>query len=130
VDSVTKKIAVTTTGTGNGGNGSVDANGRLTYLDGKPVFSKADIKELAKLAKDQYYDSRIVDFVKLNTNKAWLYTEDVILFLAQLYYDSYKLELAKALYSKVIDKHRFYKLAASFYYESYYRQLQDYIGKQ
>lgn len=112
------------------GTPNTDGDGRYTSYEGKPVFSKADIKDILKSTDRQFSDADKLNFLKSTLDKAWLYTDDVILFLKKFFDENYKVDLAIFAYLNVIDKHRYYKLADSFFFESNYRKVANYVARQ
>jgi hypothetical protein len=113
-----------------GGGSSTGADGRLTVFNGKPVYTKDDIKDLKIAMEKKGHDAYKVDFIEASLKNGYLYVDDLAELLKSFGHDAYRVDAAKKAYKSIVDKQKSWKLAGVFSHPAYYDEFANYAAKQ
>ncbi len=91
------------------------------------VISDRDFTDLTNIVKASPYDGTRVELLKYGIDRSYFTTEMVNSMLKMLTFENYKLEIAKYAYQKTVDKRNYLKLFENFKFDSYKKELMDYI---
>lgn len=91
------------------------------------VISERDFTDLTNMVKASPYDGTRVELLKFGIDRSFFTTEMVNSMLKMLTFENYKLEIAKYAYQNTVDKRNYLKLFENFKFDSYIKELKDYV---
>lgn len=112
-------------GNWNNNNNNNNGNGNWNQPVGMDATTFAQFKETVR---KQNSDSYRVPLIKNTAKTANFTSAQVGELLGLLSFDSYKLDAAKYCYDFVIDKNNYFKTFSQFQFDSYVKDLSDYIS--
>lgn len=88
-----------------------------------------DFNELIQLTKEKWFESDRIDYLKEAISHYYFTSTHAKKVLELLWFESSKLEIAKYIYPKILDKHRFHKVYEVFWFNSSIDELKEYIRR-
>lgn len=84
---------------------------------------------LYSLRKSASFDNSRIDLIQLQMKNTYFTSLQIKSLLNEMSFDKNKLTVAKMAYSKCVDRQNFFAVFEAFSFDSYRRQLSDYISK-
>ncbi|WP_374461962.1 DUF4476 domain-containing protein [Chryseobacterium taeanense] len=81
------------------------------------------------MKKDAWFDDKKLAFINQQGRHSMFTSEQISILVKDLSFDKNKLALAKSLFSKCVDKQKYFLVYDSFDFESSRRELMDFISK-
>ncbi len=94
------------------------------------LMDETGMQSLIQTMKNVSFDDRMFDIAKTALKTRTVKTSQVHQLLQLFSFEKYKLDLAKHLYDKTIDKENYYTLYNDFAFDSYSSQLDKYINSK
>jgi len=91
------------------------------------VISERDFTDLTNMVKSSPYDGTRVELLKYGIDGSFFTTDMVNSMVKLLTFENYRLEIAKYAYKKTVDKKNYLRIFENFKFDSYIRELKDYI---
>lgn len=99
------------------------------YNNNLPVcMDQNTFSQFKETVKNQSFDSNKVGIIKNSAKTANFSSAQVRELLGLMSFDSYKLDVAKYCYDYVVDKPNYFKTYDQFSFDSYVKELSDYIA--
>lgn len=107
---------------GNSGN-----NGNLNYPN---VMDNQTFQQfMSAMKKDAWFDDKKIVFINQQGRHAMFTSEQIAVLVKDLSFDKNKIALAKSLFSKCVDKQKYFVVGDAMDFESSRRDLLDFISK-
>ena len=90
-------------------------------------MSEREFSSFLQMLKKQSFDDRRLDFLKSQLNRTDFNTRQIKAMMKEFSFDKNRLEFAKRAYKNCVDKRNYYLLNDAFDFDSYARELNDYI---
>lgn len=94
------------------------------------LMDETGMQSLIQTMKNVSFDDKMFDIAKTALKTRSVKTNQVHQLLQLFSFEKYKLDLAKHLYDKTIDKENYYTLYNDFAFDSYSSQLDKYINSK
>ncbi|AYN02153.1 DUF4476 domain-containing protein [Chryseobacterium sp. 3008163] len=104
---------------GNNGNGN-----NPNVMDGQ-TFQQF----ISAMKKDAWFDDKKIAFINQQGRHAMFTSEQISILVKDLSFDKNRVILAKSLFSKCVDKQKYFIVGDAFDFESNRRDLMDFISK-
>lgn len=106
---------------GNSGN-----NGNINYPN---VMDNQTFQQfLTAMKKDAWFDDKKIIFINQQGRHAMFTSEQISILVKDLSFDKNKITLAKSLFSKCVDKQKYFIVYDAFDFESSRRELMDFVS--
>lgn len=107
---------------GNSGN-----NGSVNYPD---VMDHLTFQQfMSAMKKDAWFDDKKITFINQQGRHAMFTSEQIAVLVKDLSFDKNKIALAKSLFSKCVDKQKYFVVGDALDFESSRKDLLDFISK-
>ncbi|MFL9833038.1 DUF4476 domain-containing protein [Chryseobacterium terrae] len=107
---------------GNSGN-----SGIINYPN---VMDNQSFREfMSRMKKDAWFDDKKIIFINQQGRHAMFTSEQISILVKDLSFDKNKIALAKSLFSKCVDKQKYFVVGDALDFESSRRDLMDFISK-
>lgn len=107
---------------GNSGN-----NGSVNYPD---VMDHLTFQQfMSAMKKDAWFDDKKIAFINQQGRHAMFTSEQIAVLVKDLSFDKNKIALAKSLFSKCVDKQKYFVVGDALDFESSRKDLLDFISK-
>lgn len=110
-----------------GNNVSVSNNTEMNVPTNAVAMDENNFQLFLKKLKDKGFEDQKKDFIKSTSKNNWFNSDQVLTILQDLSFENSKVEMAKHLYTKTIDKNNYFKVYEAFNFSSSERALQDFI---
>jgi len=84
---------------------------------------------LSKMKEDAWFDDKKIIFINQQGRHAMFTSEQISVLVKDLSFDKNKIALAKSLFSKCVDKQKYFVVGDVFDFESSRRDLMDFVSK-
>jgi len=107
---------------GNSGN-----MGNINYPNGMDTQTFQQF--LSKMKEDAWFDDKKIIFINQQGRHAMFTSEQISVLVKDLSFDKNKIALAKSLFSKCVDKQKYFVVGDALDFESSRRDLMDFVSK-
>ncbi|KFF00877.1 hypothetical protein IX39_09745 [Chryseobacterium formosense] len=102
-------------------------NGNINYPN---VMDHQTFQQfMSAMKKDAWFDDKKIAFINQQGRHAMFTSEQISILVKDLSFDKNKIALAKSLFSKCVDKQKYFIVGDALDFESSRRDLMDYISK-
>jgi len=84
---------------------------------------------LSAMKQDAWFDDKKITFINQQGRHAMFTSEQISVLVKDLSFDKNKIALAKSLFSKCVDKQKYFVVGDAFDFESSRRDLMDFVSK-
>ncbi|AZA59614.1 DUF4476 domain-containing protein [Chryseobacterium indoltheticum] len=84
---------------------------------------------LSTMKQDAWFDDKKITFINQQGRHAMFTSEQISVLVKDLSFDKNKIALAKSLFSKCVDKQKYFVVGDAFDFESSRRDLMDFVSK-
>ncbi|AZA85583.1 DUF4476 domain-containing protein [Chryseobacterium shandongense] len=107
-----------------------DSYGNIGDINYPNVMDNQTFQQFMDTMKDRaWFDDKKLAFINQQGRHAMFTSEQISILVKDLSFDKNKLALAKSLFPKCVDKHKYFIVGEALDFESSRRELMDYISK-
>ncbi|WP_312076036.1 DUF4476 domain-containing protein [Chryseobacterium sp.] len=107
--------------------GNSGGSGNLNYPN--VMDSQTFQQFFATMKKDAWFDDKKIAFINQQGRHAMFTSDQIAVLVKELSFDKNRLILAKSLFSKCVDKQKYFVVGEAFDFESSRRDLMDFMSK-
>lgn len=108
------------------GNGGSMGNGYINYPN--VMDPQTFTQFLAQMKNEAWFDDKKITFIAQQARHAMFTSDQISVMVKDLSFDKNRLTLAKTLFSKCVDKQKYFVVGEAFDFESTKRQLREFVA--